>query len=87
MQIPKAFCLLVRAASLQFLEGLGFMTFAKTNTNLSPLLNQWKNLLQQWAKGGSLVIAFTHILINSNSNESTYSPVILGNTQFNLIII
>ena len=27
MQIPKAFCLLVRAASLQFLEGLGFMAF------------------------------------------------------------
>ena len=87
MQIPKAFCLLVRAASLQFLEGLGFMTFAKTNTNLSPLLNQWKNLLQQWAKSSSLVIAFTEILINSNSNEPTHSPVIIGNTQFNLIII
>jgi len=63
------------------------MAFAKSNTTLSLLLSQWKNLLQQWAKGSSLVIAFTEILINSNSNESTYSPVIIGNTQFNLIII
>ena len=63
------------------------MAFAKPNTTLIPQLNQWKNLLQQWAKGGSLVIAFTQMLFNSNSNEPTHSPVILGNTQFNLIII
>ena len=39
------------------------MAFAKPNTILSPLLNQWKSLLQQWAKGGSLVTAAQEALL------------------------
>ena len=45
------------------------MTFAKTNTNLSPPLNQWKNLLQQWAKGGSLATAAQEALLLSGIPE------------------
>jgi len=39
------------------------MAFAKPNTNLSPLLNQWKSLLQQCAKGESLVTAAQEALL------------------------
>ncbi|MFS6819054.1 hypothetical protein AAF134_07325 [Synechococcus lacustris Tous-12m] len=52
-----------------FLEGLGFMAFAKPNTILSPLLIQWKSLLQQWAKGGSLAIAAQEALLLSGIPE------------------
>ena len=45
------------------------MAFAKPNTNLSPLLNQWKSLLQQWAKGGSLAIAAQEALLLSGISE------------------
>ena len=45
------------------------MAFAKPNTNLSPLLNQWKILLQQWAKGGSLVTAAKEALLLSGIPE------------------
>ena len=45
------------------------MAFAKPNTNLNPLLNQWKILLQQWAKGGSLVTAAKEALLLSGIPE------------------
>ena len=45
------------------------MAFAKPNTNLSPLLNQWKNLLQQWALDGSLAIAAQEALLLSGIPE------------------
>ena len=65
----QAFYLPVSAASLLFLEGLGFMAFVKPNTILSPLLNQWKNLLQQWAKVGSLATAAQEALLLSGIPE------------------
>ena len=45
------------------------MAFAKPNTTLSPLLNQWKSLLQQWAKGGSLATAAQEALLLSGIPE------------------
>ena len=45
------------------------MAFAKPNTILSPLLNQWKNLLQQWALDGSLVTAAQEALLLSGIPE------------------
>ncbi|MCP9812592.1 dockerin type I domain-containing protein [Synechococcus lacustris] len=45
------------------------MAFAKPNTILSTLLNQWKNLLQQWAKGGSLAAAAQEALLLSGIPE------------------
>ena len=45
------------------------MAFAKPNTILSPLLNQWKSLLQQWAKGGSLATAAQEALLLSGIPE------------------
>jgi len=45
------------------------MAFRKPNTILSPLLNQWKSLLQQWAKGGSLVTAAQEALLLSGIPE------------------
>jgi len=62
-------CLLARAASLPLLEDFGFMAFAKPNTNLNSLLNQWKSLLQQWAKGGSLATAAQEALLLSGIPE------------------
>ena len=45
------------------------MAFVKPNTTLSPLLNQWKSLLQQWALDGSLAIAAQEALLLSGIPE------------------
>ena len=45
------------------------MAFAKPNTTLSTLLNQWKILLQQWANGGSLLTAAQEALLLSGIPE------------------
>jgi len=45
------------------------MAFVKPNTTLSPLLNQWKSLLQQWVLDGSLVTAAQEALLLSGIPE------------------